>query len=147
MATSTGFEKATDFKLKESDIERAQALVGYYTASKAREHRTLGSHDTFRNFAHGYGDDNPLFCSEDYGEATRWRSQIAPPMVGIGRNAPLLADPPTERLKRPSFRGIHVSVSGSAWDWYRPVLPGDRLYSFGGTESVERRETNDHGCR
>jgi acyl dehydratase len=141
MATSTEFEKATDFKLKESDIERAQALVGHYSASKAREHLTMGSHDTFRNFAHGYGDDNPLFCSEDYGASTRWHSQIAPPMVGIGLNAPLRADPPAERVKRPSFRGIHVFVSGSTWDWYRPVLPGDRLYSFGGTESVEVKDS------
>jgi acyl dehydratase len=141
MAASTEFEKATDFKLKESDIERAEALAGHYSASKAREHLTMGSHDTFRNFAHGYGDDNPLFCSEEYGASTRWKSQIAPPMVGIGLNAPLLADPPTEHLKRPSFRGIHVFVSGSTWDWYRPVLPGDRLYSFGGTESVEVKDS------
>jgi len=141
MATSTEFEKATDFKLKESDIERAQALVGHYSASKAHEHLTMGSYDTFRNFAHGYGDDNPLFSSEDYGASTRWQSQIAPPMMGIGLNAPLLADPPTEHLKRPSFRGIHVFVSGSTWDWYRPVLPGDRLYSFGGTESVEIKDS------
>jgi len=141
MATSTEFEKATDFKLKESDIERANALVGHYSASKTREHLTLGSHDTFRNFARSYGDDNPLFCSEEYGPTTRWGSQIAPPMVGIGLNAPLLADPPTEHLKRPSFRGIHVFVSGSTWDWYRPVLPGDRLYSFGGTESVDVKDS------
>jgi acyl dehydratase len=141
MATSTEFEKATDFKLKESDIERATALIGRYSASRAREHLTIGSPDTFRNFAHGYGDDNPLFCSEEYGESTRWQDQIAPPMVGIGLNAPLLADPSGEHLKRPSFRGIHVFVSGSTWDWYRPVRSGDRLYSFGGTESVEVKDS------
>jgi acyl dehydratase len=141
MATSTEFEKATDFKLKESDIERATALIGRYAASRAREHLTMGSHDTFRNFAHGYGDDNPLFCSEEYGESTRWRGQIAPPMVGIGLNAPLLADPLPERAKQPSFRGIHVFVSGSTWDWYRPVMAGDRIYSFGGTESVEVKDS------
>ena len=141
MATPTEFEKATDFKLKDADIERAQALIGRYSASHAREHFTEASHDVLRNFARGYGDDNPLFCSEEYGQGTRWKSQVAPPMIGIGLNGPLLSDPPTERLKRPSFRGIHVFVSGSTWDWYRPVLPGDRLYSFGGTESVEEKDS------
>jgi acyl dehydratase len=141
MATSTEFEKATNFELKESDIERARALVGRYSASQARELFTAASHDVLRNFAHGYGDDNPLFCTEEYGETTRWKGQIAPPMTGIGLNGPLLADPPVERLKRPSFRGIHVFVSGSTWEWYRPVLAGDRLYSFGGTESVEVKDS------
>ncbi len=141
MATSTKIEKATDFRLKDADIEHAQALIGHYSASGAHEHLTIGTYDTFRNFARGYGDDNPLFCSEDYGVATRWGSQIAPPMMGIGLGAPLLADPPTEVPKRPSFRGIHVFVSGSTWEWYRPVKPGDRLYSFGGTESVEVKDS------
>jgi acyl dehydratase len=141
MSTTSEFEKATDFQLKESDIEKARALVGHYSPSKAREHLTSANHDSLYNFAHGYGDDNPLFCSEDYGVSTRWGSQIAPPMIGIGLNTPLFGDPPVERLKRPSFRGIHVFVSGSTWNWYRPVLPGDRLYSFGGTESVEVKDS------
>jgi acyl dehydratase len=141
MATSTEFEKATDFKLKDSDIERARALIGRYSASRASELFTVASHDVLRNFACGYGDDNPLFCSEGYGEATQWESQIAPPMIGIGLNSPLLADPHVDHLKRPSFRGIHVFVSGSTWEWYRPVRAGDRLYSFGGMESVEVKDS------
>jgi acyl dehydratase len=144
MAT-TEFEKATDFQINESDIDRARALVGRYSPSGAREHLTLANHDVFRNFAHGYGDDNPLFCSEHYGESTRWGGAIGPPMLGIGLNAPLLGDPPEVRLKKPSFRGIHVFVSGSTWHWYRPVRVGDRLYSFGGTESVEVKDSEFAG--
>jgi acyl dehydratase len=141
MSTTSEFEKATDFQIKESDIEKARALIGHYSPSRSREHLSEVNEDAMRNFAHGYGDDNPLFCSEDYGRSTRWGSQIAPPMIGIGLNAPLMADPPTERLKRPSFRGIHVFVSGSTWNWYQPVRAGDRLYSFGGTESVEVKQS------
>src|SRR6202012_714006 len=43
--------------------------------------------------------------------------------------------------KRPSFRGIHVFVSGSTWTWYRPLAEGDSLYSFGGTESVVEKKS------
>jgi acyl dehydratase len=139
--TSTEFEKATDFSFKEEDIERAKALVGMYAPSAAREHLTTATHDAMRNFARGYGDDNPLFTSEDYGEATRWGAQIAPPMIAIGLNRPLYGDPPTTRIKRPSFRGIHVFVSGSTWDWYRPLYSGDQLFSFGGTESVIEKKS------
>lgn len=137
----TEFEKATDFQFKESDIERAHALVGRYTSSPAREHVTVANHDAMRNFARSYGDDNPLFCSEDYGTTTRWGGQIAPPMIGIAMNRPLYGDPIDPPVKRPSFRGIHVFVSGSVWEWFRPLHEGDELYSFGGTESVVEKKS------
>src|SRR6266542_195098 len=140
-ATSTEFEKATDYSFKEEDIERAKALVGKYAPSAAHEHLTTASYDAMRNFARGYGDDNALFTSDTYGETTRWGGQIAPPMIPIGLNRPLYGDPPKTPLKRPSFRGIHVFVSGSTWDWYRPIYAGDQLYSFGGTESVVEKKS------
>jgi acyl dehydratase len=143
MATTTSaeFEKATDYRFKEEDIERAKSLVGKWAPSSAREHLTVATHDAMRNFARGYGDDNPLFGDEHYGAGTRWGSQIAPPMIGIALNKPLLADPPKEKVKRPSFRGIHVFVSGSTWNWYRPLTEGDQLFSFGGTESVVEKKS------
>jgi acyl dehydratase len=139
--TSAEFERATDYSFKEEDIERAKALVGVYTPSGAREHLSRVTHDAMRNFARSYGDDNPLFNDEDYGSGTRWGAQVAPPMIGIGLNRPLHGDAPAERVKRPSFRGIHVFVSGSTWNWYRPLVEGDELYSFGGTESVVEKRS------
>jgi len=134
--TSAEFEKATDYRFKEEDIARAQALVGRWAPSGSREHLTVATHDAMRNFARGYGDDNPLFTSEVYGTTTRWGAQIAPPMIPIALNRPFYGDRAEQPLKRPSFRGIHVFVSGSTWNWYRPVQEGDQLFSFGGTESV-----------
>jgi acyl dehydratase len=139
--TSAEFETATDYSFKEEDIERAKALVGQYATSQARELFTSASHDVMRNFARSYGDDNPLFASEEYGERTRWGGQIAPPMMAIGLNRPLFGDAPDRSLKRPSFRGIHVFVSGSTWNWYRPIHEGDQLFSFGGTESVVEKKS------
>ena len=93
-ATSAEFEKATDFQLREEDIERARALVGRWSPSAAREHLTTATHDAMRNFARGYGDDNPLFASENYGKTTRWGGQVAAPMIPIALTRPLYADPP-----------------------------------------------------
>jgi acyl dehydratase len=139
--TSTEFERETDYALKQEDIERAKALVGQYAPSQAREHLTTATHDAMRNFARGYGDDNPLFTSEDYGDSTRWGGQIASPMIPIALNRPLYGDKPDTAVKRPSFRGIHVFVSGSTWNWYQPIHLGDQLFSFGGTESVVEKRS------
>src|SRR5262249_4905095 len=44
-----------------------------------------------------------------------------------------------------SYRGIHAFVSGGTWDWYRPIHPGDTLYSFSGLESVEEKQSEFAG--
>src|ERR1700749_869370 len=93
-ASSAEFEKATDFQFREEDIERAKALVGRWAPSGAREPLTAATHDAMRNFARGYGDDNPLFCSEDYGKTTRWGGQIAPARSGVALNRSLCGGPP-----------------------------------------------------
>ena len=143
MATTTSaeFEKATDYQFKTEDVERAQALVGRWSPVGGREFLTTATPDAMRNFARSYGDDNPLFLSGEYGTTTRWGAQIAAPMIPIALNRPLYGDPHAERIKRPSFRGIHVFVSGSAWQWFRPLQEGDGLYSFGGTESVVEKKS------
>ena len=50
-------------------------------------------------------------------------------MAGI-LNAPMKGDPTPDwvRQKRKSlFKGVHVFVSGSTWDWFRPIYPGDTI--------------------
>ncbi len=139
--TSEEFEKATDYQFKEDDIERAKALVGRWSAVGGREFLTTVTPDAMRNFARGYGDDNPLYTTENHGTTTRWGGQVAAPMIPIALNRPLYGDPHAERIKRPSFRGIHVFVSGSSWEWFRPLQAGDGIYSFGGTESVVEKKS------
>lgn len=136
-ATSDGF--------KDRDIAQARAIVGHLFPTALAEHLTTVNEDTIRNFAESYGDDNPLFSDEDYGVGTRWGTQIAPPLIGVAVNKPLLGDPRPKEMRRPGFRGIHVFVSGSSWELYRPVRPGDTLYQFEGFESVEEKQSEFAG--
>jgi acyl dehydratase len=142
------FDKATDYALTDNDIERARLLIGVNTASKHMEHITTASYDSIRNFSWGLGDDNPLYCDEVYGDRTRWGSQIAPNSMGQIIGAPMYGDPMPEDIKKGTkslFRGIHVFVSGGSTDWYRPIYPGDRLFSFSGEESLDVKESEFAG--
>jgi len=142
------FEKATNYTFDENDIERAKLLLGVDTAKKQMEHITTASFDSIRNFAWGVGDNNPLYCDEHYGETTRWGSQIAPNSMAAIIGAPMLGDPMPAEVKQQTkglFRGIHVFVSGGSTEWYRPVHPGDRLYAFGGEETIEVKESEFAG--
>lgn len=131
---------AIDARITDADIARAKSLVGADVAVRDRQFVSQASEDSIRNFALSTGDDNPLYCEADYGEGTRWGGQIAPSIMAGVMNRPLLGDPLPAELKAAKkglFKGVHVFVSGSEWHWYRPIRPGDRLFSFEGEDGVE----------
>ena len=154
MATKTDikqseeWQKAVDYSISDHDIERQRKLLGHVEPSKLREYIQTATIDNIRNFAAGAGDDNPLFHDPDYARGTRWGSVIAPgTMVGqIG--SPMKGDPVSDEikaLKKSLWKGVHVFVSGATWDWYRPVFPGDTIYSYNGDESVEVKQSEFSG--
>lgn len=139
------FKEHTAAEIAAADIEKDRAAVGVWSAAKAQELLSTATPEAIRNFAHGYGDDNPLFTDPQYGATTRWGSQVAPQIMAAVLNAPLRGDKVPKELRGGSYRGIHAFVSGGTWEWYRPVYPGDTVYSFSGLESVEEKRSEFAG--
>lgn len=145
---SDDWKKAVEYTIKDEDIERNKQLVGFMEPSKNREYIQTASEDTIRNWSHGCGDDNPLYCDPAYARGTRWGGVIAPGMMVGSINAPMKGDPTPDHiraLRKGLFRGVHQFVSGSKWDFYRPVRPGDTIYSYNGEESCEVKESEFAG--
>ncbi len=145
---SEEWQKAVDYEITDHDIDRQMKLLGFMQAAKTREYIQTATTDNIRNFAHGCGDDNPLFCEPDYAQHTRWGGVIAPGMMCAQINAPMLGDPVPDEirvLRKSLFKGIHVFVSGSTWDFYRPVRPGDTIYSYNGDETAEVKQSEFSG--
>jgi acyl dehydratase len=145
---SEEWQKAVDYAITDHDIERQQQLLGYMQAAKTREYIQTATEDNIRNFAHGTGNDNPLYCDPDYGRGTRWGSMIAPDMMVAQINAPMRGDPVPDHIKilrKSLFKGVHVFVSGSDWTFYRPVFRGDTIYSYNGDESCEVKASEFSG--
>lgn len=142
------FQKALQYELKDEDIEKARLLLGIDVASRHRELHSAATADAIRNWALGVGDDNPLYVDEDYGPTTRWGSQIGHGTQMGHIKTPMLGDPmPAEIAKQTKsmFRGVHVFVSGGTWDWYRPLRPGDRIFSFRGEETLDVKKSEFAG--
>lgn len=134
------FEQALRHQLTDEDLERAALLLGIDTASRERELNSVATPDAIRNWALGAGDDNPLYVDEEYGPTTRWGTQIGHGTQAGHLKTPMLGDPIPAEIKAQTkglFRGVHVFVSGGTWDWFRPLRPGDRIYSYAGEESLE----------
>lgn len=139
MTTKTDFAEALTYSFREEDFERARQLLGRDEPCREQEHVGTATLDSIRNFAAGCGHDNPLFSDPDYAAKTRWGSVIAPTMMAGIINTPMRgeADPEIRTLRKGLFKGIHLFMSGSTWDFYRPIYPGDSIYSFRGEESID----------
>ncbi len=139
------FEDATKAEIDEADLEKDRAALGVWAASRSEELLSTATPEAIRNFARSYGDDNPLYTDPAHGPSTRWGTQVAPQIMAAVLNSPLRGDKLPKELRGGSYRGIHAFVSGGTWEWYRPIHPGDTLYSFSGLESVEEKQSEFAG--
>ncbi len=78
----------------------------------------LASADAIRKFADGIGDPNPLWRDEVYARSTQYQSLVAPPSW-------LGSVFPTWVLQ--GLPGVHAFQTSTDWEFYRPVLLGDRI--------------------
>jgi acyl dehydratase len=146
--TQTESERDFDHAIRDEDIEKAKLLLGLDAPNSIDEFYRQASPDGIRNFARGYGDDNPLFVDPAYGASTRWGGQIAPPMIHSALSRKMLGDPIPNDIRKATkglFSGVHIFVSGQHTDWFQPVRPGDELYGFGGLESIEEKTSEFAG--
>src|SRR5690606_31750273 len=103
-------------------------LLGLDSAETRDLYLTEATGNNILNYAHGIGDNNPLYCDPNYGLKTRWGSQIAPPSMAEVITKTLHGDRLPKHVRDASkglFRGVHVFVSGSEKFFYRPIYPGD----------------------
>lgn len=145
---SEEWQKATAYEILDSDIERQRKLIGVWEPQRTAEYVQTVSEDSIRNWAYACGDDNPIFTDPNYARTTRWGGVIAPGMFVGQVNKPMKGDPLSDEvkaLKKSLFKGIHVFVSGSAWNFYRPVRPGDTIYSYGGELTCEVKQSEFAG--
>jgi acyl dehydratase len=76
--------------------------------------------DNIRHYAHGIGDDNPLWCDPDYAAKTKFGGIIALPSFLFS----------TSRIVSGyvgGLPGIHAMWSGADWTWHKAVHRNDAI--------------------
>jgi acyl dehydratase len=114
------------------DLDAEQ--VAYVTALAGRPIRiepynNEAGVDVIRHYAHGIGDDNPLYCDLRYGAASPYGTIVAPPTFlysvfdgAIGAGLP----------------GIQPIYAGTEWTFYRAVRRGEWIVPSGRFGPVRR---------
>jgi N-terminal half of MaoC dehydratase len=143
-------ELNTEAVLTDEMIEGVQAEVreGVEHPVKRQWHAEA-SLDSIRHWAWGIGDDNPLWSEPDYGAASQYGTNLAPPSFLYSCN-----QGPNHFRSEPSrgegLPGLHAVWAWERWTWHRPILRGTsinatkqlveanvRASRFGGGRSVE----------
>ena len=128
--TADSAPTGTPSAITDDGVARLRARIGIPRPHTRGPHYLVPNEDAFRNVAHAYGDDNPLWCEPDYAAATRWDGPIAPPHLAggdslIGEDEVTGFDAETKQLMRGDpLGGVHAFYSGSFREWWNPLQIG-----------------------
>jgi acyl dehydratase len=137
-------------RLTSEGIDKFREKVGvdwpYNRWTTANEEATF---DGIRQYAYGFGDDNPLWTDPDYAAGTRWGGVIASPgfLEGAGLT-PKLDVPSTHRGRgRGALSGVHLFWAGDHIRFYNPVRHGDRIWVRRFYVAITEKEQSRFGGR
>src|SRR5262245_40510377 len=118
--------------LDEETIAAVRRRIGIPVRRSRRPHNEACSSDSFRHFARGYGDDDPVYTEPAYAAESSWGSSIAPPLyptsAGILRPVEWTPDERAEMAGGDPLAGIGQYMCGERWVFLRPIRAGDILH-------------------
>jgi len=117
MSTTTerSFPKITD-----DGMDELRERIGQKIGATAEPWCYEATRDNIRHYAHGIGDDNPLWCDPDYAAKTKYGGLIALPSFLFS----------TSRIVSGyvgGLPGVHAMWSGADWEWHKPVQRNDTI--------------------
>ncbi len=94
--------------------------------------------DNIRHYAHGIGDDNPLWCDPDYAAKTHYGTLIAPPSFVFPLNRILSG-------YVGGLPGVHAMWAGADLTWHKPMRRGDAFTTKASLKDLIEHETRFAG--
>jgi acyl dehydratase len=107
-------------KITEEGLTELRKRIGVPITDTVEPWNFEATRDGIRHYAHGIGDDNPLWTDPDYAAKTKYGTIVALPSFLFS----------TSRIVSGycgGLPGIHAMWAGSDWTWYKPVLRGDTI--------------------
>ena len=105
-------------KITEQGLEDLQRRIGVKIGATAEPWCYEATRDNIRHYAHGIGDDNPLWCDPEYAAKTSHGTLIALPSFLYS----------TSRIVSGyvgGLPGVHAMWSGSNWIWHQHAKRND----------------------
>lgn len=107
-------------KITEEGLDDLRKRIGIKIENTVEPWNYEATRDAIRHYAHGIGDDNPLWCDPDYAATTKYGSIVALPSFLFS----------TSRIVSGycgGLPGVHAMWAGAEWTWHKPVLRNDTI--------------------
>ena len=107
-------------KITDNGLDELRERIGLKIGATAEPWCHEATRDNIRHYAHGIGDDNPLWCDPDYAAKTKYGGLIALPSFLFS----------TSRIVSGyvgGLPGVHAMWSGADWEWHKPVHRNDTI--------------------
>ena len=106
--------------ITDAALDSLRRLIGVPIADTVEPWCYEVTRDNIRHYAHGIGDDNPLWCDPTYAVGTRYGRLVAPPSFVFALSRILSG-------YVGGLPGIHAMWAGADLTWHRPMLVGTEV--------------------
>lgn len=107
-------------KITEEGLASLRERIGVKITNTVEPWNYEATRDAIRHYAHGIGDDNPLWCDPEYAKNTKYGDVIALPSFMFT----------TSRIISGycgGLSGVHAMWAGADWNWHKPVKRNDTI--------------------
>jgi acyl dehydratase len=94
--------------------------------------------DNIRHYAHGIGDDNPLWCDPAYAAKSRFGTIVAPPSFLFATNRIISG-------YVGGLPGVHAMWAGADWTWHLPLERNDEITTEAHLKDLVEHQTRFAG--
>jgi acyl dehydratase len=125
-------------KITERGLDELRQRIGVRIEDTLEPWCHEATRDNIRHYAHGIGDDNPLWCDPDYAARTRYGGIVAPPSF-------LFA---TSRIISGyvgGLPGVHAMWAGADWTWHKPTRRNDEISTEASLKDLVEHQTRFAG--
>ena len=105
-------------KITEQGLADLRKRIGVKITDTLEPWNYEATRDAIRHYAHGIGDDNPLWSDPDYAAKTKYGSIVALPSFLFSTNRIISG-------YCGGLSGVHAMWAGADWTWHKPVLRND----------------------
>jgi acyl dehydratase len=124
--------------ITEEGLEQLRQRIGVRIETTLEPWCHEATRDNIRHYAHGIGDDNPLWCDPGYAAGTTHGELIAPPSF-------LFACDRVISGYVGGLPGVHAMWAGADWTWHLPVRRNDEIFTEARLKDIILRDTRFSG--
>ncbi len=124
--------------ITESALDELRKRIGVKIERTLEPWCYEATRDNIRHYAHGIGDDNPLWCDPDYARTTSCGDIIAPPSFIFACSRIISG-------YVGGLPGIHAMWAGADFNWLKPILRNTEIRTEAYLKDLVEHETTFAG--